>query len=171
MCNVRYLWDDSSINSTKRKLFSVFISLKFSRLWFLGKRQRIHTHIHARMQLHLMQAHNLPAVLRTSGILPGQVMKSTQGQVTKILSVASAREGSFVLTDGHSIPGPRASPAHCQELDWRSRGEADWHFFTPMCLISVATSRHVRHELHSLNAAPSNWHVGAVMGVTGEWIG
>lgn len=132
---------------------------------------RMHTHKRTHMQLHLILAHNLFAAPRPSAILPGQVMKSAQGQVTKIFSVASAREGSSVLTDGHSIPGPWALPAHCQELNWMSHGEADWHFFTPMCLISVATSRHVQHELHSLNTAPSNWHVGAVMGVTVEWRG
>lgn len=102
-----------------------------------------------------------------TAIAPGQVMKSTQGQVTKILSMTSAREGSSVLTDGHSIPEPQALPEHCQEVDWSSHGEADWHFLTPMCLISVATSRHVQHELHSLNAAHSNWHIGAVMAVAG----
>ena len=93
--------EGGSINSCRR--FSVFIG-------HFAERK-------LRMQLRLTLAHNLPAALRLSAVLPGQVMKSTLGQVTKILSVASAREGSSVLTDGHSIPGPRASPALCQELD------------------------------------------------------
>ena len=79
--------------------------------------QNTHAYIHTGMQLHLILAHNLSAAPRLSAILPGQVMKYTQGQVTKIFSVASAREGSSVLTDGHSIPGPKASPEHCQKWD------------------------------------------------------
>lgn len=110
--DVRYLLDDSSINSTEVNFFFFFYQPRVQPTFC-----RTHTYTHSRMQLHLMLAHNLPAVLKPSAILPGQVMKSTQGQVTKILSVASAREGSSVLTDGHSIPGPWALPAHCQEVD------------------------------------------------------
>lgn len=86
----RYLLDDGSINSAEVNFLASFVERKL---------HRIHTP---------MLAHSLHAALTFSAILPGQVMKSTQGQVTKILSVASAREGSSVLTDGHSIPGPRA---------------------------------------------------------------
>ena len=108
--------------------------------------------------------------LSGSQLLAGQVMKSTHGQVTKILcGICQGRQLRVDRWAQHSWAS--ALPAHCQELDRRSHGESDWHFFTPMCLISVATSRHVQHELHSLNRAPSNWHVGTVMGVPGKWMG
>lgn len=94
-------------------------------------------------------------------------MKSAHGQVTKILcGIYQGRQLRVDRWAQHSEAS--LLPALCQELDRRSYGEADWHFFAPMCFISVATSRHVRHELYSVNAAPSNWHMGTVMGVN-EW--
>lgn len=82
-----------------------------------------------------------------------------------------AKVRSSVLTDGHSIPGPGPVPERCQEMERSRHREADWHFLTPMCLISAATSRHVQHEPHSLNTARSHWHTGPVMTVAPEWIG
>lgn len=85
--------------------------------------------------------------------------------------MTSVREGSFLLTDGYSIPGPQASPERCQDLERNSHGEADWHFFTPTCLISAATSRHVGHDSHCMNAAPSHRHIRTAMGAAAEQIG
>lgn len=83
----------------------------------------------------------------------------------------SVREGCFLLTDGYSIPGTQASPERCQGVEWSSHGEADWHFFTPTCLISAATSRHVGHNSHSMNAAPSHRHIRTAMAAAAEQIG
>lgn len=85
--------------------------------------------------------------------------------------MTSVREGSFLLTDGYSIPGPQASPERCQDLERNSHWEADWHFFTPTCLISAATSRHVGHDSHCMNAAPSHRHIRTAMGAAAEQIG
>lgn len=82
-----------------------------------------------------------------------------------------AKVRSSVLTDGHSIPGPGSVPERSQEMERSRHRETDWHFLTPMCLISAATSRHVQHEPHSLNTARSHWHTGPVMTVAPEWIG
>lgn len=83
----------------------------------------------------------------------------------------SVREGCFLLTDGYSIPGTQASPERCQDVEWNNHGEADWHFFTPTCLISAATSRHVGHNSHSMNAAPSHRHIRTAMAAAAEQIG
>lgn len=114
------------------------------------------------MQLYVILAYNLLAAPRRSTTArPGYEIHPGPGYKNPLCGICQGRQLCVDRWAQHSWAW--TLPARCQELDWRSHGEAGWHFFTPMCLISVATSRHVRQELHSPNATRSNWHVGLVM--------
>lgn len=116
------------------------------------------------------QSHTVCIRYLAWNLLFSQILNPSKHRLQKS-SMTSARKGNFLATDGYSIPGLQASPERCQDVEWNSHGEADWHFFTPMCLISAATSRHVGRDSHSVNAAPSHRHIRTAMGAAAEQIG
>lgn len=130
------------------------------------------THTHTRTHICISAFSKLITSLQTRARPGYEIHPGPMGGLQKSsLWHLPAKVRSSVLTDGHSIPGPGPVPERCQEMERSRHREADWHFLTPMCLISAATSRHVQHEPHSLNTARSHWHTGPVMTVAPEWIG